>query len=291
MARIGEADESNTAKKNQPHVMAGELEAGNRANWDDRTETHVRSQFYDVEGWLQNKSGPREREVDALGDVTGLSLLHLQCHFGLDTMAWARAGATVTGLDLSPVAIDTARDLAKRAGIDSARFVCASVYDAVDALDHERFDIVYVSLGSLCWLPDVGAWAAQVGSLLSAGGRFYLHDVHPLAWALADDEPSLLHTYFEETDPFVDDSDETYTDSERPLTHTRSYEWNHSLGETVTALIRQGLRIDSLTEHDWTVWPRFPWLVETGHHHWTTPPDVARMPLTYTVLASRPASG
>jgi len=148
-----------------------------------------------------------------------------------------------------------------------------------------------VSLGALCWLPDVDAWAAQVGALVAPGGRFYLHDGHPLAWALADDEPALQHTYFEQAEPFVDDSEQTYTDADRPLTHVRSYEWNHSLGETVTALIRHGLRIDSLTEHDWTVWPRFPWLVETGHHQWTTPPGVARMPLTYTVLASRPADG
>jgi SAM-dependent methyltransferase len=268
---------------------AGHL-AANRANWDDRTAIHVRSEFYDVEGWLRRPRGPREREVDALGDVTGLSLLHLQGHIGLDTLAWATAGAVVTGLDLSPAAIDAARDIAARAGLsDRARFACANVYDAVDALDGAVFDVVYVSLGALCWLPSVDRWAAQVGALVRPGGRFYIHDGHPLAWALADDDISVEHTYFEEDTPYVDDSDQTYTDADRPLVSVRSYEWNHGIGETVTALIDHGLTIDRVVEHDWTVWPRFPWLVKTGRHQWAPPSGRPRIPLTFTILASRPA--
>ena len=123
-----------------------------------------------------------------LGDVAGLRLLHLQCHFGLDTLAWARAGAHVTGLDFSPAAIDAAREIARRAGLsERSEFVCSDVYDATTALDHATFDVVYVSLGALCWLPSVDRWAAQVGALVAPGGRFYIHDRHPLAWALADD--------------------------------------------------------------------------------------------------------
>ncbi len=135
--------------------MADPLEV-NLVSWDERASIHVGSRFYDVEGWLRDGRGPRRNEVEVLGDVSGLRLLHLQCHFGLDTLAWARAGATVTGLDFSPVAIDAARDIAQRAGLaDRSTFVCASVYDAVDALQGDAFDIVYVSLGSLCWLPSV----------------------------------------------------------------------------------------------------------------------------------------
>jgi 2-polyprenyl-3-methyl-5-hydroxy-6-metoxy-1,4-benzoquinol methylase len=152
--------------------MDERLEA-NRANWDERTAVHLASRFYDVEGWLRDRRGPRPHELEALGEVSGLRLLHLQCHIGLDTLAWARAGARVTGLDFSPAAIDAARDLARRSGLsDKAEFVCADVYEAASALGHATFDIVYVSLGALCWLPDVDRWAEQVGALVAPGRRF-----------------------------------------------------------------------------------------------------------------------
>ena len=263
--------------------------AANRANWDERTGIHVESRFYDVEGWLRRAPGPRPREVDALGDVSGLSLLHLQCHFGLDTLQFARAGARVTGLDFSPTAIDVARDLADRAGLsDRSHFVCADIHDAVDALESQTFDIVYVSLGALCWLPSVDRWAEQVGALVAPGGRFFLHDQHPVEWALADDGSCFAHTYFEESAPYVDDSESTYADGDRPLVNRRSYVWNHGIGETVTALIRHGLQLDWLVEHDWTVYPRFSWLVNSDDDHWTAPDGMPRLPLSFSLLARRP---
>ncbi len=214
--------------------------------------------------------------------------MHLQCHFGLDTLAWARAGAQVTGLDFSPVAIDAARDIARRAGLaDRAEFVCANAYDAIDALGPTRFDVVYVSLGALCWLPSVDRWAEQTAGLLAPGGRLFVHDVHPLAWALADESLTIEHTYFEQHEPYVDDVDGTYTDGDATFVHRRTYEWNHSIGETVTALIRHGLQLTRLVEHDWTVWPRFPWLVREANNTWTTPDDMPRVPLTFSLLASR----
>jgi SAM-dependent methyltransferase len=265
--------------------------AANRANWDDRTGIHLDSHFYDVEGWLREQRGPCEREIEVLGDVAGLRLLHLQCHFGLDTLAWARAGAHVTGLDFSPTAIDAARDIADRAGLtDRADFVCADVYDAVHVLEDATFDIVYVSLGTLCWLPNVDRWASQVGALVAPGGRFYLHDSHPVVWSLADDELRWEHTYFEESEAFTIETDVTYTDADRPLYATRIYEWNHSIGEIVTALIRHGLHLDWLVEHDWTVWRRFPWLITNEQGRWISPPGVPRVPLTFSLLATRPGN-
>jgi hypothetical protein len=221
----------------------------NRDNWDDRTPVHLRAEFYDVEGWLRAERRPRRRELDALGHVADRSLLHPQCHIGLDTLQFARVGARVTGLDFSPVAIDAARDIARRAGLaDRATFV----YDAVDALAGQTFDVVYVSLGALTWLPRVDAWAEQVG---------------------------------------------TYTDGDDvPLAHARIHEWNHGIGEVVTALIRHGLRLEWLTEHDWTVWPRFPGLVpeadgdETCGARWTMPPGMPRIPLIFSLLATKPAT-
>ncbi len=262
----------------------------NRENWNDRTAVHLASQFYDVEGWLRAPKQPRALEFEALGDVAGLRLVHLQCHFGLDTLAFANAGATVTGLDFSAPAVEAARAIATKTGLaERSTFVCANVYDAAAVLPNGAFDIVYVSLGALCWLPSVERWAEQVGALLAPGGRLYLHDSHPAMWALADDGRAVEFTYFEETEPHADDADRSYTDGDTPIEHTRQYEWNHSIGEIVTALLHQGLRLDQLVEHDWTVWPRFDFLVETGDHQWTTPAGMARMPLTYTVVASRPA--
>ena len=275
------ADESST--------LSDERFAANRAAWDERVAVHAASRFYDVEGWLRDSRGPHPWDLEALGDVSGLRLVHLQCHFGLDTLAWARAGATVVGLDFSSKAIETARSLAQRAGLsEKAQFVCANVYDAVRALHGATFDVVYVSAGALCWVPLVDRWAGVVGALVAPGGRFYLHDGHPMSWALADDQLSVEHTYFEEDDPFVDDSGLTYTDAPGPLSRRRTFEWNHALGETVTALIQHGLQLVWLEEHDWAVWQRFPWLVASGEGRWVTPPGMPRVPLEYRLLATRP---
>ncbi|HEX8769641.1 MAG TPA: class I SAM-dependent methyltransferase [Acidimicrobiales bacterium] len=195
----------------------------NRENWNDRVPIHVESKFYNVEGWLRERPGLRQWELDALGDVTGLDVVPLQCHFGLDTLALANAGARVTGVDFSEAAVAQARSLADQAGLaDRARFVEADVLEAADVLSPERYDIVYVSLGALCWLPSVSQWAGQVASLLRAGGRLYLHDGHPLAWALAENELRVERSYFEELDPHVDDAGLTHTDGETRLSHTPS---------------------------------------------------------------------
>jgi len=259
----------------------------NQVVWDERVPVHLSSRFYDVEGWLRDGRGPRPYEAAALGDVSGLSLVHLQCHFGLDTLAWARVGARVTGVDFSVPAIDAARVLAERAGLsDRARFVCADVHDAPEALAGEQFDIVYVSLGALTWLPQVEPWATVVAALLRPGGRLFVHDAHPLADSLADDELVLVHSYFEEPEPFVEVTAETYTDNDAAasLTAVPTYTWNHGLGEIVTALVGQGLVLEWLREHDWTAFERFPWLVRQGDQHWSVPPDRPRIPLSFRVV-------
>jgi SAM-dependent methyltransferase len=250
---------------------------------------HLASQSYDVEGWLAEARGPRPDEARTLGDVRGLHLVHLQCHFGLDTLAWARVGAEVVGLDFSPAAIGAARDLARRAGLaDSARFVCADVNEAAAALNGECFDIVYVSLGALCWLPSVARWASQVSALLAAGGRLFVHDVHPLSCALGDDEAIFERSYFEEADGAIFDDGAMYTDGGALVEHRQTFEWNHGVGEIVTALLAEGLVLDSLVEHDWTGFPRFPWLTVGNDGRWSIPPTLPRIPLSFTLVAHRP---
>jgi SAM-dependent methyltransferase len=265
--------------------MEPRLEA-NRLNWNERVSVHVQSQFYDVDGWLRDAPGPPPREIEALGDLEGKTLVHLQCHFGMDTLQWARAGATVTGLDFSPAAIDAATQLAQRAGLsERSSFVCADVYDAPSALSGERFDVVYVSLGALCWLPDVPLWGGVVAGLLAPGGRLFLHDVHPLAACFDDGGERIAYGYFEDPEnPFVCDDDSTYTDGAL-IAATRTYQWNHSIAEVVGALIGHGLALDSLEEHDWTVFQQFPWLVATADGRYIAAEGRPRIPLTFTILA------
>jgi len=263
--------------------------AANRANWDARTPVHLASSFYDVEGWIAEARGPRRDEAEVLGDVTALRLVHLQCHIGLDTLAWARAGAQVVGLDFSPAAVDAARDLARRAGLsDRARFVCADVNDAVAALRGESFDIVYVSLGALCWLPSVTRWASQAAALLAGGGRLFLHDVHPVSCALGDNEARFERSYFEESAGVMFDDGGTYTDGPELVEHRQTFEWNHGIGEIVNALLSQGLVLDSLIEHEWTGFQRFPWLVIDDDGRWAAPAPQPRIPLSFTLQAHRP---
>ena len=262
--------------------------AQNREMWDARVAIHTGSAFYDVEGWLRDGRGPRPSEAAIVGDVSGQDLVHLQCHFGLDTLAWARAGARVTGLDFSEPAIDAARAIARRAGLeDRARFVHADVHDAVGALG-ATYDVVYVSLGALCWLPSVTRWAAVVAALLRPGGGLFVHDTHPLSDALGVDELVLEHTYFEEPEPYVDDSGWTYTDGPLPEATAASCNWNHSLGEIVSALLARGLVLEALAEHDYTAFARFPWLERQADQRYTVPPGRPRIPLSFSLLARRP---
>ena len=262
--------------------------AANRANWDARTPVHVASHSYDVEGWLAEQRGPRAEEAALLGSVDGLRLLHLQCHIGLDTLAWARVGADVVGLDLSPAAVATAEELAHRAGLEHrSRFVCADVNDAAASLGGERFDIVYVSLGALCWLPSVRRWANQVAAVLVPGGRLFVQDGHPVSFALDDDGAVFVRSYFEEPEAVSFDDGLTYTDGPSLAENRVCFEWNHGIGEIVTALIAEGLVLDSLVEHDWTRFGRFPWLSNDGTGRWIAPSDRPRIPLAYTLTAHR----
>ncbi|RKT56167.1 class I SAM-dependent methyltransferase [Saccharothrix australiensis] len=256
----------------------------NRENWDDRTSVHAASEYYDLPGFRAGRSTLRAFEVAEVGDVTGKSLLHLQCHMGQDTLSWARLGARVTGLDFSPEAVGTARALADETGLD-ARFVVSDVYEARAALGRERFDVVYTGFGALVWLPDVWRWAEVVASLLADGGFLYLAEFHPFTDVVDEDGRTLAHDYFH-GDGEVYDYPLTYTDGP-PLTRTRSVQWQHPLGDVVTALVRAGLRIDFLHEHDVTLFQVFATLRRAEDGTYRYPDGHPRLPLTYTLRATR----
>jgi SAM-dependent methyltransferase len=254
----------------------------NRAWWDERVPLHVASDFYDVEGFKAGANTLRPFELEEVGDVSGRSLVHLQCHFGLDTLSWARLGARVTGLDFSSPAVEAARAVAADTGLD-AEFVAASVYDAPAALDGRRFDLVYTGLGALNWLPDLRGWAEVVARLVAPGGLLYLSEFHPIADVFGDDDLTITHDYFQ-TDPLLFDDPGTYADLEAHTDHNRTEEWVHPLGDVVSAVIDAGLAVELLHEHDHTLFPRWPFLEKDGDSY-RFPAGRPRLPLMYSLRA------
>jgi 2-polyprenyl-3-methyl-5-hydroxy-6-metoxy-1,4-benzoquinol methylase len=254
----------------------------NRAWWDERVPLHVASDFYDVEAFKAGANTLRPFELEEVGDVSGRSLVHLQCHFGLDTLSWARLGARVTGLDFSHPAVEAARSVAADTGLD-AEFVTASVHDAPAALGDRRFDVVYTGLGALNWLPDIQRWAGVVAQLVARGGFLYLSEFHPIANVFADEDLALEHDYFQ-TEPLTFDDPGTYADLEAHTKHNRTEEWVHPLGDVVSAVIEAGLVIELLHEHDYTLFPRWPFLEQDGDAY-RFPAGQPRLPLMYSLRA------
>ncbi|MFF7244830.1 class I SAM-dependent methyltransferase [Embleya sp. NPDC008237] len=259
--------------------------AVNRANWDERVPIHTASEFYDVDGFVAGKESLRDFEVAEVGDVAGRTLLHLQCHFGQDTLAWARRGATVTGLDFSEPAVAAATDLATRIGIDTARFVTSDLYDAVDTLEGRTFDIVYTGLGALCWLPDVDRWARTVAALIAPGGFLYLAEFHPFADVLAEDGRTVESDYFRR-DARMWDEPGTYADMAAPTSANVTIEWQHGIGDVVSALTAAGLRLEFLHEHDFSLFARFP-VLDRNEGIYRFPAGHPRVPLIYSLRATK----
>jgi SAM-dependent methyltransferase len=257
--------------------------------WDERVPIHVASEFYDVDGFVAGRAQLRSFEPSELGDVAGLDLVHLQCHFGLDTLDWARRGARVTGLDFSPAAIEAARGLAARCGTD-AEFLEADVYDAVDVLKPRTFDVVYTGIGALIWLPDIPRWAEVVARLLRPGGRLYLVEFHPFVWMFGEEDLSFRWSYFQQ-EPLEWTDTGTYADRDAATENNLSYEWHHTLGDLVSAVARAGLRIDRLVERPTLFDQRWPFCVHRGQQDWRLPEGMPALPLSYSLLATLPVEG
>jgi SAM-dependent methyltransferase len=263
----------------------------NRAMWDERVPIHVAGEFYGVEKFRADSGrlDVRPFEVEELGSVAGRTLVHLQCHFGLDTLSWARLGARVTGLDFSGPAVEAATRLAQEIGIE-ADFVEADLYDAVAALGHRSFDIVYTGKGALLWLPDIRRWATVCAALVAPGGTLYLSEFHPVTDMFAWESLAVERSYFD-SGPVFDDSPGTYADLEADTVHNTTYEWLHPLGTVVTALIEAGLRIEFLHEHADTLFPRWPFLEHRDDGSFVLPPGMPQMPLMYSLRAVKPVPG
>jgi SAM-dependent methyltransferase len=239
----------------------------NRDAWDGRAQAHAESPDYAIERFVEDASflsGVVRFDLPLLGDIGGQEGVHLQCHIGTDTVSLARLGAKMLGLDFSSASLEQARRLASATGA-AVDFVQADVYDAAAALGAGRFDLVYTGIGALCWVDDVARWAAVVAELLVPGGRLFVREGHPMLWALDETQSERLvveHPYFERDEPFVDTDDGTYVQTDRQLPSATTYSWNHGVGEILTALLAQGMRIVGLVEHDSVPWEALPGQME-----------------------------
>jgi 2-polyprenyl-3-methyl-5-hydroxy-6-metoxy-1,4-benzoquinol methylase len=260
----------------------------NRRTWDGWARHHVGSPFYDVAGFRTGRCTLDALELEGVGEVRGRTLLHLQCHFGLSTLSWARRGAKVTGVDFSDEAIRTARELAAEAGLE-ASFVRSDLYDLPSVLQGS-FDIVFASHGVLPWLPDLEAWARVVHHFLKPGGLFFLTEAHPFA-ATIDDRPEaeelrIFYPYFQKAEPLRFQQKGSYAVRDGDFDSV-TYEWFHSLSAILGALLRAGLRITAYEEHPFAAYQIFPLLEEGEDRFWRLPPGKAELPLYFSLRATR----
>jgi len=259
----------------------------NKESWDQLALLHEDAPFYDLDGFKQGKDRLRAIELEELGDVAGKSLLHLQCHFGLDTLAWARRGAIVTGVDISEKAIALARSLSDELDIPAA-FHCANIYQLRDVLAGQ-FDIVFTSYGVLHWLPDLQRWAAVIAHYLKPGGIFYIVEDHPtfrIFRANEHDGFRVERPYFFSPEPEMFVSDKSYAGVEGETRTT--YIWNHHMGEILNSLIGAGLRIEFLHEFPFAARAKFPHMVQGDDGWWRLPERHGTIPFLFSLQARKP---
>jgi SAM-dependent methyltransferase len=268
-----------------------EFLAINQRSWDERVPIHRRDSngFYAVERFLAGEKRLHAIETGELGDISGKRLVHLQCHFGLDTLMLARHGAHVTGVDFSAPAIAEARALAEAIGV-AADFVCCDVYAARDHVSG-FFDVVYTSWGTICWLPDLAAWAKVIAFLLAPGGFFYFADAHPNMLILEERDGTLVHDWPLDTppdQPLRFDEPRTYTGDLTPLAASQTCQWIHSMSRLVGALLDAGLSLEFLREHPTLPWPAFPMCVKGEDGLWRLPDAIPSFPLSVSLRARKP---
>jgi len=264
----------------------------NRKLWNAWAKIHENSEFYNLTGFKAGELSLKSIEIAELGDVSGKSLLHLQCHFGMDTLSWARLGARVTGVDLSDEAIALARSLADELNLD-ARFVCADIYELPQNLEG-KFDIVFTSYGVLAWLGNLVLWAQAIAHFLKPGGVFYMVEIHPfsdtLDWQRDKPELNVRYPYFHSPEPESFDAETSY--AEPGIQHTEpitNYQWFHSLSDVINALIEAGLRIEFLHEFPMTVFRQLPFMEQNADGWWRLPGGLPKIPLLFSLKAIKPA--
>ncbi len=255
----------------------------NRALWDAKTAHHIGSAFYNMDGFLRGDTSLNSPELELLGNVAGKTVLHLQCHFGQDSMSLSRMGAKVTGVDFSGEAIDKARSITAQLGLDTS-FVCTDIYSLPGVLDGQ-YDIVFTSYGTIGWLPDMQKWAQVVSRYVKPGGRFIIAEFHPVVWMFNGGFSDIQYSYFNR-ETIVETQVGTYADKGASIEMTE-IGWNHDLSEVMQNLINAGLCIDDFREYDWSPYNCFSKMVEVAPGQYQVQGMEGKLPLMYTLSASK----
>lgn len=255
----------------------------NRQSWNNRTDTHLKSEFYDLNGFIKGKTSLNSIELDLLGDISGKTILHLQCHFGQDTISLSRLGAEVTGVDLSDKAIESAKQIARETN-SNATFICCDIYELPNYLD-QLFDIVYTSYGTIGWLPDLDKWAKIVSKFLKPNGQFVFVEFHPVVWMFDDNFEKIHYRYFN-SGAIVESESGTYADKSAAITQEYVM-WNHGLSEVITNLIKNGLEINSLNEYDYSPYDCFNKTIEFESKKYRIAHLENKIPMVYSIVAAK----
>jgi SAM-dependent methyltransferase len=259
----------------------------NKHSWNNRVDAHLASVFYDVEGFLNGNTSLNDIELKLLGDVKGKTILHLQCHFGQDSISLARLGASVTGVDLSDKAIDAAKELVKKTGND-VTFICCDIYDLPNHLN-EQFDIAFTSYGTISWLPDMNKWANIIATFLKPNGRFVFVEFHPVVWMYDDNFEEVKYNYFN-VGEIVESETGTYADKDAPI-KTDYIGWNHSLAEVFTSLIKNGIEINAFEEYDYSPYNCFAKTVEFEPKKFRIAHLGDKIPMVYAIAGTKKVEG
>lgn len=255
----------------------------NKKSWNNRTDVHVDSEFYDVKGFLEGKSSLNDIELNLLGDIKGKNILHLQCHLGQDSISLSKLGAEVTGIDLSDKAIAKGKELAKLAGT-TTEFICSDVYDLPNHLD-KQFDIVFTSYGVVGWLPDMDKWAKVIAHFLKPGGQFVMAEFHPVVWMFDDDFQKVGYNYFN-TGAIVETESGTYANKEAPL-NEEYVMWNHGFAEVFTSLLLNDMQLTALQEFDYSPYNCFKHTVEFAPQKYRIAHIENKFPMVYAPVATK----
>lgn len=255
----------------------------NQKAWNDKTDVHIASDFYNMQSFLEGKSTLNEIELQLLGDISGKNILHLQCHFGQDTMTFSRMGAKAKGIDLSNKAIERANEIANQLNLDT-NFICCDLYDAPNHLN-EKFDIVFTSYGTIGWLPDLDKWAKVVSHFLKPNGKFIMADFHPVVWMYDNDFKEVFYSYFN-IEPIIEEETGTYAEKDAQLS-TKTISWNHPISEILNSLISNNLEINSFNEYDYSPYSCFNPIEEFEPNKFRIKTFGNKIPMVYSIKATK----
>jgi SAM-dependent methyltransferase len=255
----------------------------NRKAWDDKTVVHLQSEFYDQKAFLAGKNSLKKPELEVLGDVNGKRILHLQCHFGQDTLSLARMGGKVTGIDFSEVAIENAIRINEELGLD-AQFICSDVCDLLIEL-YNQFDIIFTSYGTIGWFPDLEPWAETIKNALVPGGKFIMVDFHPFVWTFDNDMKYIQYDYFN-SEPIEEEIEGSYADRNAPI-KTKTISWNHGIGEILNTLIQAGISIQEFSEMDYSPFECFSNLKKLDEDKFVFSHIEPAIPMIYRIVGEK----